>query len=49
MVKTRIVVDISDAKVSSDPSDVLVTYSLGSSHRESFVRPRPPTSGGMLH
>ena len=30
MVKTRIVIDISDAKVSSDPSDVLVTYSLGS-------------------
>ena len=29
MVKTRIVIDISDAKVSSDPSDVLVTYSLG--------------------
>jgi len=30
MVKTRVVVDISDAKVSSNPSDVLVTYSLGS-------------------
>ena len=30
MVKTRVVIDISDAKVSSDPSDVLVTYSLGS-------------------
>ena len=30
MVKTRVVVDISDAKVSSNPADVLVTYSLGS-------------------
>ena len=30
MVKTRVVIDISDAKVSNDPSDVLVTYSLGS-------------------
>jgi chemotaxis protein CheD len=30
MVKTRVVIDISDAKVSDNPSDVLVTYSLGS-------------------
>ena len=30
IVKKRIVVDMSDAKVSSDPDDVLTTYSLGS-------------------
>jgi chemotaxis protein CheD len=30
LVKTKQIVDISDAKVSSDPQDVLVTYSLGS-------------------
>jgi chemotaxis protein CheD len=30
MVKTRVVVDISDAKVSNNASDTLVTYSLGS-------------------
>jgi len=30
MTRGRVVIDISDAKVSDDPSDVLVTYSLGS-------------------
>jgi chemotaxis protein CheD len=30
MVKTQIIVGVSDAKVSRDPSDVIVTYSLGS-------------------
>jgi chemotaxis protein CheD len=30
MTKKRIVVEVSDAKVSNDPADVLVTYSLGS-------------------
>jgi chemotaxis protein CheD len=30
MVKTRVIVDISDAKVSNSASDTLVTYSLGS-------------------
>jgi chemotaxis protein CheD len=30
MTKKRIVVDISDAKISDDPLDILTTYSLGS-------------------
>ena len=30
MVKKRVIVDVSDAKVSNDPSEVLMTYSLGS-------------------
>ena len=30
MVKTKIIVHVSDARVSRDPSDTLVTYSLGS-------------------
>jgi len=30
MVKTKVIVDISDARVSGEPSDQLVTYSLGS-------------------
>jgi chemotaxis protein CheD len=30
MTKRRIVVDISDAKISDDPLDILTTYSLGS-------------------
>jgi len=48
MVKTRIVVDISDAKVSSDPSDVLVTYSLGSCSGVCLYDPVTHI-GGMLH
>ncbi|HNY78039.1 MAG: chemotaxis protein CheD [Sedimentisphaerales bacterium] len=48
MVKTRIVVDISDAKVSSDPSDVLVTYSLGSCIGVCLYDPVTHI-GGMLH
>lgn len=48
MVKTRIVVDISDAKVSSDPSDVLVTYSLGSCIGICLYDPISHI-GGMLH
>jgi chemotaxis protein CheD len=48
MVKTRIVVDISDAKVSNDPSDVLVTYSLGSCIGICLYDPAT-TIGGMLH
>ncbi len=48
MVKTRIVVDISDAKVSNDPSDVLVTYSLGSCIGVCLYDP-VTTVGGMLH
>ena len=30
MLKTKTIVDISDAKVSNDPADILTTYSLGS-------------------
>jgi chemotaxis protein CheD len=48
MLKRAITVDIADAKVATDPSDVLATYSLGScigvclySHAEH--------TGGMLH
>jgi chemotaxis protein CheD len=48
MGKTRIVVGISDAKVSTDPSDVLVTYSLGSCIGVCFYDPVIHT-GGMLH
>ena len=48
MVKTRVVIDISDAKVSSDPSDVLVTYSLGSCIGVCLYDPATHI-GGMLH
>ncbi|UCD52940.1 MAG: chemotaxis protein CheD [Phycisphaerales bacterium] len=48
MVKTRVVIDISDAKVSCDPSDVLVTYSLGSCIGICLYDPAPQV-GGMLH
>jgi chemotaxis protein CheD len=48
MVKTRVTVDISDAKVSSDPSDQLVTYSLGSCIGVCLYDPAVRV-GGMLH
>jgi len=48
MVKTRILIDISDAKVSNDPSDVLVTYSLGSCIGVCLYDPAIHV-GGMLH
>ena len=48
MVKTRLVIDISDAKVSDDPSDVLVTYSLGSCIGVCLYDPAIHI-GGMLH
>ena len=48
MVKTRITIDISDAKVSSDPADVLVTYSLGSCIGVCLYDPATRI-GGMLH
>ena len=48
MVKTRVVIDISDAKVSNDPSDVLVTYSLGSCIGVCLYDPVTHI-GGMLH
>lgn len=48
MIKTRVVIDISDAKVSSNPSDVLVTYSLGSCIGICLYDPNTHV-GGMLH
>jgi len=48
MVKTRIIVDISDARVSNDPSSVLVTYSLGSCIGVCLFDPAARV-GGMLH
>ncbi len=48
MVKTRIAVNISDAKVSADPSNVLVTYSLGSCIGVCLYDP-VICVGGMLH
>jgi len=48
MVKTRIVIDISDAKVSDNTLDVLVTYSLGSCIGVCLYDPAIHL-GGMLH
>lgn len=48
MVKTRVVIDISDAKVSDNPSDTLVTYSLGSCIGVCLYDPALHI-GGMLH
>jgi chemotaxis protein CheD len=48
MGKTRITVGISDAKVSTDSSDVLVTYSLGSCIGICVYDPVVHI-GGMLH
>ena len=48
MVKTRVVIDISDAKVSDNPADVLVTYSLGSCIGVCLYDPALHI-GGMLH
>jgi chemotaxis protein CheD len=47
-VKKRIVIDISDGKVSSDPADVLTTFSLGSCIGVALYDPVAHL-GGMLH
>lgn len=47
-MKTRVVIDISDAKVSSDQTEVLTTYSLGSCIGVSLYDPVAHV-GGMLH
>jgi chemotaxis protein CheD len=47
-VKKRVVIDISDAKVSSDQTDVLTTYSLGSCIGVALYDPVAHV-GGMLH
>ena len=48
MLKTRIIVHVSDVKVSNDPSDVIVTYSLGSCIAVCLYDPAAHI-GGMLH
>jgi chemotaxis protein CheD len=44
----KIIVDISDADVSNDPNDTLVTYSLGSCIGVALYDPTVK-AGGMLH
>jgi chemotaxis protein CheD len=48
MVKTQIIVGVSDAKVSRDPSDMIVTYSLGSCIGV-CLHDNVTQVGGMLH
>jgi chemotaxis protein CheD len=48
MYKRRIVIDVSDAKVSSDPDEVLATYSLGSCIGLCLYEPKAHI-GGLLH
>ena len=48
MLKKRTIVHVSDAKVSSDPGDVLTTYSLGSCIAVCLYDPATHI-GGMLH
>jgi chemotaxis protein CheD len=48
MYKRRIVVDVSDAKVSTDPGEVLATYSLGSCIGLCLYEPQAKV-GGLLH
>jgi len=48
MLKTKIIVHVSDAKVSNDPADVIVTYSLGSCIAVCLYD-TVTHAGGMLH
>ena len=48
MLKTKLIVDVSDAKVSSNPMDILTTYSLGSCVAVCLYDPVVHI-GGMLH
>ncbi|MEA3227088.1 MAG: chemotaxis protein CheD, partial [Planctomycetota bacterium] len=48
MSKRRIIINVSDAKVSGNPSDMLVTYSLGSCIGVCLYDPAT-NIGGMLH
>jgi len=48
MLKTRMIVNISDAKVSNNPCDVIATYSLGSCIAVCLYDPKTNV-GGMLH
>ena len=45
---SQVVVDIADARVSNDPSDVLVTYSLGSCVGLTLYDPQE-CIGGLIH
>lgn len=47
-MKTRVIVGVSDAKVSRNPSDVIATYSLGSCIAVCMYDPATHI-GGMLH
>lgn len=48
MLKTKVIVDVSDAKISSNPMDILATYSLGSCVAVCLYDP-VVIIGGMLH
>lgn len=48
MLKRRIIINVSDARVSGNPSDVLATYSLGSCIAVCLYDPAI-NIGGMLH
>lgn len=48
MLKTRITVNMSDAKISRNPADVLATYSLGSCIAVCLYDPTSKI-GGMIH
>ena len=48
MAKRRVIIHVSDAKVSNDPADILATYSLGSCIAVCLYDP-PTCVGGMLH
>lgn len=48
MLKTKIIIHVSDARVSNNPNDILVTYSLGSCIGICMYDPAIHT-GGMLH
>ncbi len=48
MVKTKIIVHVSDGKASCDPSDVIVTYSLGSCIGVCLYD-KSSKIGGLLH
>jgi chemotaxis protein CheD len=48
VVKTKIIVGVSDARVSSNPSDTIVTYSLGSCIAVTLYD-STTAIGGMLH
>ena len=48
MLKTKVIVNVSDAKVSNDPSETIITYSLGSCIAVCLYD-KPTHVGGMLH